>query len=45
MYQRILLPIDGSKLAHRAALDGIELARCLGAEAIGLAIIDPFRMI
>lgn len=45
MYKKILLPIDGSKLSHRAALDGIELACCLGAEAVGLAVNDPFRMI
>lgn len=45
MYQRILLPIDGSVLARHAALDGVELARCLGAEAIGLLVNDPYQLI
>lgn len=43
MYQRILLPIDGSPLARAAALDGIEVARCFGAQAHGLYVMEPYQ--
>lgn len=42
MYRRILLPIDGSDLARRAALDGVELARIHGADVIALFVTRPY---
>lgn len=45
MYKRILLPVDGSELARSAALDGLRLARAVGAEAVGLFVTDPYQFI
>ena len=42
VYQRILLPIDGSPLARAAALDGIAIARAFGAAAHGLYVMAPY---
>ncbi len=43
MIKKILLPVDGSKLAHEAAIDGIRLAQALGATAIGLFVTEPYQ--
>jgi nucleotide-binding universal stress UspA family protein len=40
MYERILLPFDGSDEARKGALHGIELAASLGAEVRGLYVMD-----
>ncbi len=45
MIQTILLPIDGSELAHKAAQDGIRLAQAVGAAAIGLFVTEPYQTI
>jgi nucleotide-binding universal stress UspA family protein len=39
--QRILITLDGSKLAERALLPGLELATRLGAEATLLRVYHP----
>jgi nucleotide-binding universal stress UspA family protein len=44
MYKLILLPIDGSEIARAAALDGVALARSVGAEAIGVCVTDPYQL-
>jgi nucleotide-binding universal stress UspA family protein len=36
MYKHILIPTDGSRLSHRAAVAGVKLARALGARVTGL---------
>jgi nucleotide-binding universal stress UspA family protein len=45
MYKKILLPIDGSDIAHAAALDGVTLAASEGAQAIGMFVTDPYQLI
>ncbi|MBL8384413.1 MAG: universal stress protein [Burkholderiales bacterium] len=45
MYKRILVPVDGSPLARRAAEDGIALARTLGAEVVVLMVTEPYQFI
>ncbi len=45
MIKKILLPVDGSDLAHKAAIDGIGLAQALGATAIGLFVTEPYQYI
>jgi nucleotide-binding universal stress UspA family protein len=45
MYKKILLPIDGSEIAHAAALDGVALAASEGAQAIGVFVTDPYQLI
>jgi nucleotide-binding universal stress UspA family protein len=40
MYQRILVPVDGSELSDRAIVGSIELARQLGAAVIGF-VAEP----
>ena len=43
MYQRILVCTDGSKLAQRAAREGVELAAALGARVVALLVTPPFE--
>lgn len=45
MYKHLLLPTDGSKLAGRAIVHGIGLARSLGARITLLSVVPEFRMI
>jgi len=40
MYQRILVPVDGSELSDRAMADSIALARPLGATVVGF-VAEP----
>jgi len=44
MFQRILLPIDGSDLALQAAKAGIELAQSESAEVVGLFVTTPYSV-
>jgi nucleotide-binding universal stress UspA family protein len=45
MFKHILLPTDGSKLADRAIIHGINLAKTLGAKVTLLSVVPEFRMI
>lgn len=45
MFKHILLPTDGSKLADRAIIHGINLAKSLGAKVTLLSVVPEFRMI
>ena len=40
MYQHILIPTDGSKLAHKAAVHALSLAKAVGARTTVLTV-DP----
>ncbi len=42
MYQRILIPTDGSDITRRAMTSGIALARALGAGVQTLSVKEPF---
>ena len=42
MYQRILVPTDGSELTGRAVSAGVDLAKALGAEVHTLCVKEPF---
>ncbi len=42
MYQRILIPTDGSEITQRAVDAGIALAKALGATICTLAVKEPF---
>jgi nucleotide-binding universal stress UspA family protein len=42
MYQHILIPTDGSKLAHKAAVHGLSLAKALGARTTVLTVEPSF---
>ncbi len=42
MYQRILVPTDGSELSGRAVSAGVDLAKALGAELHTLCVKEPF---
>jgi nucleotide-binding universal stress UspA family protein len=42
MFRKILLPIDGSRLAMKGAKAGIRLAGTLGARVVGAYVIAPF---
>jgi nucleotide-binding universal stress UspA family protein len=43
MYKRILVCTDGSRLAQRAAREGVELAASLGSSVVGLLVTPPFE--
>ncbi len=45
MFKKILVPSDGSKLAHGAAEFAADLAKVHGATIVGLYVIDPFPYI
>ncbi len=45
MFKNILLPTDGSKLANRAIVRGIGLAKSLGAKVTLLSVVPEFRMV
>lgn len=45
MFKHILLPTDGSKLADRAIVRGINLAKALDAKVTLLSVVPEFRMI
>ena len=45
MFKNILMPTDGSKLADRAIIHGINLAKSLGAKVTLLSVVPEFRMI
>jgi nucleotide-binding universal stress UspA family protein len=42
MYQRILVPTDGSEITGRAVAAGVGLAKALGAEVHTLCVKEPF---
>jgi nucleotide-binding universal stress UspA family protein len=44
MYRHILLPTDGSKLAHRAVTHGLSLAKAVGAKVTALVIEPTFNV-
>jgi nucleotide-binding universal stress UspA family protein len=43
MYQRILLPTDGSDASERAIAAGVDFAKELGADVIGLTVTPQFH--
>lgn len=45
MFKKILVPTDGSQLAHAAAEFAADLAKVHGAAITGLFVIDPFPYI
>lgn len=45
MFKKILVPSDGSKIAHKAAEFAAELAQQHGAQVVGVYVIDPFPYI
>jgi hypothetical protein len=42
MYRHILIPTDGSELAHKAAVHGLSLAKALGARTTVLTVEPSF---
>lgn len=45
MFKKILVPSDGSPLAHQTAEFAADLAKVHGAHIIGVYVIDPFPYI
>jgi nucleotide-binding universal stress UspA family protein len=45
MFQKILVPTDGSQQAEHAARTAADLARSQGAQVVGVYVIDPFPYI
>jgi nucleotide-binding universal stress UspA family protein len=42
MYKHILLPTDGSRLSAKGAVEGVRLAKALGAKVTGVYVAAPF---
>lgn len=45
LYERILLPTDGSEASHRAIFGAVELAKALGAEVVGMTATPAFHVV
>jgi len=45
LYHRILLPTDGSEASQRAILAGVEFARDIGADVVGLTATPAFHVV
>lgn len=45
MYQHILLATDGSDVADRAAQQGLNLAKALGARVTAVTVIQPLHVV
>src|SRR6185436_6502003 len=44
MYQHILIPTDGSELAHKAVTHGLSLAKSVGAKVTALVVEASFNV-
>ena len=44
MYRHILIPTDGSELAHRAVVHGLSLAKSVGAKITALVVEPTFNV-
>jgi nucleotide-binding universal stress UspA family protein len=44
MYRHILIPTDGSELAHKAVVHGLSLAKAVGAKATALTVESSFNV-
>ena len=42
MYRHLLIPTDGSELAHKAVVQGLSLAKLCGAKVTALTVEHPF---
>ncbi|EQB06407.1 hypothetical protein L288_11185 [Sphingobium quisquiliarum P25] len=42
MYSHILISTDGSEVSHKGLLQGLELAKALGAKATVITVTEPF---
>ncbi|MEY4561928.1 MAG: hypothetical protein RLZZ618_1205 [Pseudomonadota bacterium] len=42
MFNRILVPTDGSEITHKAITAALELARSLNAHVVALSVREPF---
>ena len=45
MYQKILVPTDGSALADQAVSAAIDYARCAGAVVVAFSVAQPYPML
>jgi nucleotide-binding universal stress UspA family protein len=43
MYKKILIPTDGSEISNAAARAGVEFAKQLGAEVVGLYVAPEYQ--
>ena len=43
MFKRILIPTDGSQVAHKAISAGIALAKQLGSSVVGYTAVEPIE--
>jgi nucleotide-binding universal stress UspA family protein len=44
MYRHILIPTDGSELAHKAVVHGLSLAKAVGAKVTALTVEPSFNV-
>jgi nucleotide-binding universal stress UspA family protein len=44
MYRHILIPTDGSELAHKAIVHGLSLAKSVGAKVTALIVVSSFNV-
>ncbi len=44
MYQRILIPTDGSVFSERAIRHGVDLAKAVGADVVAIHVVQPLHI-
>jgi nucleotide-binding universal stress UspA family protein len=45
VYRHILIPTDGSEVAHKAVTEGLALAKVLGAKITALTVEASFNVV
>ena len=45
MFKHILIPTDGSDLAEKAIINGIQFAKEIGAKVTGVTVTEPFHLL
>ncbi len=40
MYERVVIPTDGSEIAKKGVMEGLQMAKCLGVKAVAVYVLD-----
>ncbi len=40
MYEKVVIPTDGSDIAKKGVKEGLQMARCLGVKAVAVYVLD-----
>jgi len=40
MYEKVVIPTDGSDIAKKGVMEGLQMAKCLGVKAVAVYVLD-----